>query len=96
MRKKNACEVLVGGLPRDAVEEDVAQALVEAGDVEEVQLVRDLVEPRFNKGLPRDAVEEDVAQALAEAGDVEEVQLVRDLVEPRFNKGFVFVRFAAA
>ncbi|KAG8085399.1 hypothetical protein GUJ93_ZPchr0010g7316 [Zizania palustris] len=90
MRKKNACEVLVGGLPRDAVEEDVAQALVEAGDVEEVQLVRDLVEPRFNK------VEEDVAQALVEAGDVEEVQLVRDLVEPRFNKGFAFMPFAAA
>ncbi|KAL5199071.1 hypothetical protein ABZP36_002583 [Zizania latifolia] len=51
MRKRNACEVLVGGLPRDAAEEDVARALAEAGDVEEVRLVRDPAEPRFNKGF---------------------------------------------
>ncbi|KAG8080695.1 hypothetical protein GUJ93_ZPchr0007g4230 [Zizania palustris] len=51
MRKKNAREVLVGGLPQDAAEEDVAQALAEAGDVEEVRLVRDPAEPRCNKGF---------------------------------------------
>ncbi|KAF0907834.1 hypothetical protein E2562_020892 [Oryza meyeriana var. granulata] len=43
--------VLVGGLPRDAAEDDVARALADAGEVEEVRLVRDPVEPRFNKGF---------------------------------------------
>uniref|UniRef100_I1QE21 RRM domain-containing protein n=1 Tax=Oryza glaberrima TaxID=4538 RepID=I1QE21_ORYGL len=50
-RKRKDCEVLVGGLPRDAAEEDVARALADAGDVEEVRLVRDPADPRSNKGF---------------------------------------------
>lgn len=50
-RKRKDCEVLVGGLPRDAAEEDVARALTDAGDVEEVRLVRDPADPRSNKGF---------------------------------------------
>ena len=40
-------EVIVSGLPQDAAEEDVAKALAEAGDVEEVRLVRDPADQRL-------------------------------------------------
>ncbi|XP_066397126.1 heterogeneous nuclear ribonucleoprotein Q-like [Miscanthus floridulus] len=40
-------EVFVSGLPQDAAEEDVAKALAEAGDVEEVRLVRDPADQRL-------------------------------------------------
>ena len=43
--------MFVFGLPREAMEDDVAAALTEAGEVEEVRLVRDPVEPQLNKGF---------------------------------------------
>ncbi|TKW31786.1 hypothetical protein SEVIR_2G129300v4 [Setaria viridis] len=50
-RKRMDYEVFVGGLPHDAAEEDVARALADAGDVEEVRLVRDPADQRLNKGF---------------------------------------------
>ncbi|KAL6639412.1 hypothetical protein ACP70R_023142 [Stipagrostis hirtigluma subsp. patula] len=50
-RKRKNCEVFVGGLPQDATEEDVARALAEAGEVEEVRLARDPADPRLNRGF---------------------------------------------
>ncbi|CAN6166018.1 unnamed protein product [Urochloa humidicola] len=50
-RRRMEYEVFVGGLPHDAAEEDVARALAEAGDVEEVRLVRDPAGRRLNKGF---------------------------------------------
>ncbi|OEL14469.1 hypothetical protein BAE44_0024513 [Dichanthelium oligosanthes] len=50
-KKRMDYEVFVGGLPHDAAEEDVARALAEAGDVEEVRLVRDPADQRLNKGF---------------------------------------------
>ncbi|CAN6197669.1 unnamed protein product [Urochloa humidicola] len=50
-RRRMDYEVFVGGLPHDAAEEDVARALAEAGDVEEVRLVRDPAGRRHNKGF---------------------------------------------
>ena len=50
-KKRMEYEVFVGGLPHDAAEEDVARALAEAGEVEEVRLVRDPADQRLNKGF---------------------------------------------
>ncbi|CAL5080040.1 unnamed protein product [Urochloa decumbens] len=50
-RRRMDYEVFVGGLPHDAAEEDVARALAEAGDVEEVRLVRDPSGRRLDKGF---------------------------------------------
>ncbi|XP_062187246.1 uncharacterized protein LOC133890742 isoform X2 [Phragmites australis] len=50
-RKRKDYEVFVGGLPLDAAEEDVARALAEAGDIEEVRLARDPADPRLNRGF---------------------------------------------
>ena len=50
-KKRKEYEVFVFGLPREAVEDDVAGALTEAGVVEEVRLVRDPAEPQLNKGF---------------------------------------------
>jgi hypothetical protein len=50
-RKRMEYEVFVGGLPHDAAEEDVAEALADAGEVEEVRLVRDPADQRLNKGF---------------------------------------------
>ncbi|KAL6871545.1 hypothetical protein ACP4OV_014374 [Aristida adscensionis] len=50
-RRSRNCEVFVGGLPRDATEEDVARALAEAGEVEEVRLARDPADQRLNRGF---------------------------------------------
>lgn len=50
-KKRIEYEVVVGGLPQDAAEEDIAKALVEAGDVEEVRLMRDPADQRLNKGF---------------------------------------------
>lgn len=46
-QKRIDYEVFVSGLPQDAAEEDVAKALAEAGDVEEVRLVRDPADQRL-------------------------------------------------
>jgi len=46
-KKRIDYEVFVSGLPQDAAEEDVAKALAEAGDVEEVRLVRDPADQRL-------------------------------------------------
>lgn len=50
-KKRVDYEVFVSGLPQDAAEEDVAQALADAGDIEEVRLVRDPADQRLNKGF---------------------------------------------
>ncbi|KAF8690855.1 hypothetical protein HU200_041256 [Digitaria exilis] len=50
-KKRIEYEVVVGGLPQDAAEEDIAKALAEAGDVEEVRLMRDPADQRLNKGF---------------------------------------------
>lgn len=50
-KKRTDYEVFVSGLPQDVAEEDVAQALADAGDVEEVRLVRDPADQRLNKGF---------------------------------------------
>jgi len=50
-KKRMEYEVFVGGLPHDAAEEDVARALAEAGEVEQVRLVRDPADQRLNKGF---------------------------------------------
>jgi len=50
-KKRMDYEVFVGGLPHDAAEEDVARALAEAGEVEEVRHVRDPADQRLNKGF---------------------------------------------
>jgi len=50
-KKRMDYEVFVGGLPHDAAEEDVARALADAGEVEEVRLVRDPADHRLNKGF---------------------------------------------
>ncbi|KQK16423.1 nucleolin [Brachypodium distachyon] len=50
-KKRKEYEVFVFGLPPEAVEENVAGALAEAGEVEEVRLVRDPAEPQLNKGF---------------------------------------------
>lgn len=50
-KKRIDFEVIVAGLPQDAMKEDVARALAEAGDVVEVRLVRDPVDQRLNKGF---------------------------------------------
>lgn len=50
-KKRTDYEVFVSGLPQDVAEEDVAQALADAGDVEEVRLVRDPADQRLNRGF---------------------------------------------
>lgn len=50
-KKRLEYEVIVGGLPKDAAEEDIARGLADAGDVEEVRLVRDPADQRLNKGF---------------------------------------------
>nr|CAB3456486.1 unnamed protein product [Digitaria exilis] len=77
-KKRIEYEVVVGGLPQDAAEEDIAKALAEAGDVEEVRLMRDPADQRLNKGfaLVRFAA---AWQARWAANDLREAKLAENL-----------------
>lgn len=50
-KRRKEYEVFVFGLPREATEDQVAGALAEAGEVDQVRLVRDPADPRHNKGF---------------------------------------------
>ena len=82
-KKRIDYEVFVSGLPRDAAEEDVAKALAEAGDVEEVRLVRDPADQRLNKGFAfvRFAA---AWQARWAANDLREATVLHRILPPRY------------
>lgn len=81
-KKRVDYEVFVSGLPQDAAEEDVAQALADAGDVEEVRLLRDPADQRLNKGIAfvRFAA---AWQARWAANDLREAKVLHRILPPR-------------